>query len=61
MIFNIDRLANKVKFDRYNVERQLGWALRRAVNQVVEVKFDKDGVPHCAWLMPQEKWTRCYG
>ena len=45
VIFNIDRLANKVKFDRYSVERQLGWALERAVDQVVEVKFDKDGVP----------------
>ena len=43
VIFNIDRLANKVKFDRYSVERQL--ALERAVDQVVEVKFDKDGVP----------------
>jgi hypothetical protein len=45
VIFNIDRLANKVKFDRYNVERQLGWALERAVNQVVEVKFDKEDTP----------------
>ena len=45
VIFNIDRLANKVKFDRYSVERQLGWALERAVDQVVEVKFDKDGTP----------------
>ncbi len=45
LIFNIDRLANKVKFDRYSVERQLGWALEKAVDQVVEVKFDKNGTP----------------
>lgn len=45
VIFNIDRLANKVKFDRYNVERQLGWALEKAVNQVVEIKCDKEGSP----------------
>ena len=45
VISNIDRLAYKVKFDRYNVERQLGWALERAVDQVVEVKFDEKGTP----------------
>ena len=45
VIFNIDRLANKVKFDRYNVERQLSWALEKAVDRVVEIKFDENGVP----------------
>ena len=45
VIFNIDRLAHKVKFDRYNVERQLSWALEKAVDRVVEIKFDENGVP----------------
>lgn len=43
VVFNIDRLAHKVKFDRYVVERQLSWALEKAVNQVVEVKKDTNG------------------
>lgn len=30
VIFNIDRLANKVKFDRYSVERQLGWGFGKS-------------------------------
>ena len=45
VIFNIDRLAHKVKFDRYNVERQLSWALEKAVDRVVEIKFDENGAP----------------
>ena len=45
VIFNIDRLAHKVKFDHYNVERQLSWALEKAVDRVVEIKFDENGVP----------------
>ena len=45
VIFNIDRLANKVKFDRYQVERQLSWALDKAVDQLVEIKFDKNETP----------------
>ena len=42
VIFNIDRLAAKVKFDRYQVERQLSWALDKAVDQLVEIKFDEN-------------------
>ena len=45
VIFNIDRLAAKVKFDRYQVERQLSWALDKAVDQLVEIKFDENGIP----------------
>jgi len=45
VIFNIDRLAAKVKFDRYQVERHLSWALDKAVDQLVEIKFDENGIP----------------
>ena len=45
VIFNLDRLANKVKFDRYNVERQLSWALDKAVDQLVDIKFDENDTP----------------
>ena len=45
VIFNIDRLAAKVKFDRYQVERQLSWALDKAVDQLVEIKYDENGIP----------------
>jgi len=45
VIFNIDRLANKVKFDRYKVERQLSWALDKAVDQLVDIQFDENDSP----------------
>lgn len=45
VIFNIDRLSNRVKFDRYNVEWQLSRALDNAVDQLVDIKFDENNTP----------------
>ena len=43
VIFNIDRLAYKLGFDRYKVERQLNWALEKEVDRVVGLQKDEQG------------------
>ena len=43
VIFNIDRLAYKLGFDRYKVERQLNWALEKELDRWIELQKDEEG------------------
>ena len=43
VVFNLDRLAYKLGFDRYKVERQLNWALEKEVDRVIELQKDEQG------------------
>ena len=42
VVFNLDKMAVRLNFDRYKVERQLGWALEKALNNIIEPKEDKE-------------------
>lgn len=43
VVFNLDYFPVKLKTDRSKLERQLNWALEKALNQIVELKKDKEG------------------
>ncbi len=42
VVFNLDKMAVRLNFDRYKVERQLSWALEKALNNIIEPKEDKE-------------------
>ena len=42
VVFNLDKMAVRLNFDRYKVERQLDWALEKALNNIIEPKEDKE-------------------
>ncbi len=41
VVFHLDRLAVRLKFDRFQLERQLNWALEKALKQLIELKKDE--------------------
>lgn len=43
VVFNLDYFPLRLKADRYQLERQLNWALERAVDEIVELKRDEAG------------------
>lgn len=44
VVFNLDYFPLKLKADRYKLERQLNWALEKALNSIVEIRKDTNGV-----------------
>lgn len=42
VVFNLDKMAVRLNFDRYKVERQLDWTLEKALNNIIEPKEDKE-------------------
>lgn len=42
VVFNLDKMAVRLNFDRYKVERQLDWALEKALNNIIEPKEDQE-------------------
>ncbi len=43
VISNMDKLARKLKLDRYAIEKSLHWQLDKAVNVIVRLKKDEKG------------------
>ncbi len=43
VVFNFDKYVYRLKVDGYRLERQLTWALEKAVKDIVELKTDEQG------------------
>lgn len=43
VVFNMDKMAIRLNIDRYKLERQLSWAMEKALEKLIELKKDDNG------------------